>query len=151
MNINYPILMNENKTIIIGIGETEDPLPDAIKKTRFWIYAGPCSRCGFLGREIAEDADRIYLRCENCLDEFNIKIKGLVFSEVTYVYWCNRSKFSTDNVELSPSDKALIEKIEREFAKDYEIPRWAVQIIAGRCQKTCECINFQCVFNLRAQ
>jgi hypothetical protein len=139
--------MKEEKTIIIGYGESEDPLPEEKKLTKYWVFASPCKKCGCSGREILVQSGQIILKCEECQEIFITGLPADEFHEITYIYWCNRSKFKTDMVCLTKKDLQLLKKIEEEFGAEYEMPRWAVQIVGGRCCKSGECVNFSCVFN----
>lgn len=143
--------MKEEKTILIGIGESDDPLPEVKKETKYWVHAAPCKKCGCSGREILALASDLVLRCEDCLDVFTIGLSSDLLHQVTYVYWCNRAKFQSDDVALSLEDQKILESIEKEFQMDYEVPRWAVQIVGGRCLKSLECVNFDCIFNIASQ
>lgn len=143
--------MNKNKVVIIGVGETQDPLPEAEKPTKFWVHAGPCKKCGCAGRTIENKNNQILLICENCGNEVEISIDSRHFHEITYVYWCNQAKFATDLVKLSLEEAARLQKVFAEFEDEYEIPRWAVQIVGGRCLKSGQCVNFSCKFNKPVQ
>lgn len=134
------------KTVFIGIGEIEDPLPLVEKTTRFWVFAGPCEKCGESGRIITVNEKFVCLQCEKCEDVQSIGLSAAEFSEITYVYWCNQSRFGSDLVELPAEDRKKIEALAAEIRID-EIPRWAVPVIGGRCSQANICINFDCVFN----
>ena len=143
--------MDEKKVVIIGVDEIQDPLPKAKKLTKFWVHAGPCKNCGCSGRTIENKKKLILLVCENCGKEVELNIDPCYFHEITYVYWCNQSKFSTDLVKLSPEEQARLEKVFAEFEDEYEPPRWAVQIVGGRCLKSGQCVNFSCKYNKSVQ
>ncbi|MEW6711048.1 MAG: hypothetical protein AB1403_14570 [Candidatus Riflebacteria bacterium] len=140
--------MIREKTILIGIGECEDPLPELEKNTRFLLLAGPCEKCRGGGRLLLEKNGEIFLLCEDCKNLFPVTIPAEQFHEISYVYWCNRSKFKSDYVKLSPHELGKIE--EAIAALDAcEIPRWAVLIIGGICMRSNECVNFSCLYNSR--
>jgi hypothetical protein len=143
----YPDLMTEeSQTILIGIGETEDPLPDYPRNTRFWLFAGVCEICGCGGREIEIFSDKIALKCESCGQVRMTLIDAADYFEVSYVYWCKRAKFASDIVEISQEAINGIEKLIESF-DDFEIPRWAVVIVGGVCEKKACCVNYECRYN----
>ncbi|MFZ5950370.1 MAG: hypothetical protein ACOYXC_06675 [Candidatus Rifleibacteriota bacterium] len=140
--------MKRENTILIGIGECEDPLPELEKNTRYLVLAGPCEKCQGGGRLLLVRNNELFLLCEDCKNLFSVSIPSEKFHEVSYVYWCNRSKFQTDYVKLSAGD---LEKIEAAVAAldESDIPRWAVLIIGGICMRSNECVNFSCLYNSR--
>jgi hypothetical protein len=139
------------KTVLIGIGESEDPLPDYPKNTRYWIFAGPCLKCGSSGRFLLKKKKSLVLICEECQDVFDTGLENIELSEVSYVYWCNSSKFKSDEVILSPTDAVLLKELEKKFGSEMEMPRWAVCIVGGICCKSKECINYSCIYNVKCQ
>jgi ribosomal protein S27AE len=143
--------MDKKKTIMIGIGETEDPLPEFPKSTKFWVFAGNCPECGSCGRELLLANHKIILKCDECGSELDTDLPAEEMHEIAYVYWCNRSRFATDLVKLEKKDMALLAQIEKSFADEYEIPRWAVVIIGGICVKARKCVNLNCVYNKKFQ
>lgn len=140
--------MEKDETILIGIGEIEDPLPEEKKTTKYWIFAGPCEKCGSGGREINIVGQSVCLVCEVCSKVHNVGLEAREFFGISYVYWCNRSKFSSDRLELGAEDSKKIEALAKEL-EGYEMPRWAVVIVGGVCKKTSDCINFNCLYNAK--
>lgn len=138
--------MKKMETIFIGIGETEDPLPHDPKITRYWVHAGPCEKCSCGGREIAIEEKAICLICEECCGIYKLPIEVEKFFDVSYVYWCNRAKFASDEVVMSSEDLRQLEELAKDL-EPAEIPRWAVVIIGGKCSKTSDCINYKCRYN----
>jgi hypothetical protein len=138
------------KAVYIGYGEAEDPLPELPQVTRYRIFAGPCRKCGCDGRKILPSAEVLVILCDQCRDEFLTTIPSGDFAEVTYIYWCNSSRFDSDAVELSPEDRAAIDELEKCLTIS-EIPRWAVAVVGGRCTSSDVCVNFSCQYCKKSQ
>lgn len=144
-------IMNRFEPILIGIGETEDPLPEVEKRTKYWVFAGPCQKCGSGGRGICLALGLIQLRCEECGQIESVGLDQSELNEVSYVYWCNRSRFQTDYVDLGDDDARLVELLIEEIGAVENVPRWAVIIIGGTCVKGGECVNFSCSYNWKGK
>lgn len=137
------------ETITIGIGISENPLPNEKCTTKYLLFASDCKKCGCPGRLIMEHDGGICLICENCNDITVLTGVSDGLSDLTYIYWCNRAKFECDNIELNNETQNHIEKILKDYEmlnNEIEIPRWAVKIINGKCQKSDKCINFSCMY-----
>ncbi len=141
----------ERKPIVIGFGELEDPLPDHPQVTRYRIFAGACPECGCSGRKLLPEAEALAIFCDKCRAKTQTNIHVADYGEVTYIYWCNSSKFSSDCVELSPDEVSSIEKCLAQFNEPYEPPHWAVLIVSGRCSCSESCINYDCIYLVRSQ
>lgn len=137
--------------VLIGYGESEDPLPEQPQLTRYRVFAGPCKDCGCVGRKIAAGEKFLVIICDKCHSGLQTTIPAIELPEVTYIYWCNNSKFASDEIELSPSDREMIEQIERLFPEKYEVPHWAVTVIGGRCSSSEMCVNFACSYLIKSQ
>lgn len=138
------------KPVIIGFGESEDPLPDMPQHTLYRIFAGPCRDCGCAGRKLMPLGDRLVLICDKCHSSQNTTLDVADWPEITYIYWCNSSRFESDSVEMSEEDRESIEKAISALGDDYEIPHWAVIIVAGRCSYSEQCVNFACPYLVRS-
>jgi hypothetical protein len=143
--------LEKPKPIILGFGESDDPLPEAPQLTRYRVFAGPCARCGCAGRKLLVEGSELVLVCDNCGDRQATSLRSEELHEVTYVYWCNGSKFSSDEVLLSESDSRAIDALVKNFAEEYEAPHWAVIVVGGRCTKSGLCIKFDCPYLLKSQ
>lgn len=141
----------QNKAIYIGYGESEDPLPEKPQLTRYRVFAGPCRECSCAGRKIFPGDDFMVIVCDKCGDKLSTTISVADQAEVTYIYWCNSSKFASDDVELSSQDSMAIEKLIADYSDQYEVPHWAVVVIAGRCCSSEACINFSCPYLVKSQ
>lgn len=139
-------MIKQPETISIGIGELEDPLPDYPRSTRYWLFAGVCENCGCGGREIEIYSKKVALKCESCGSLKQTLIDAEDYFDVSYVYWCNRAKFATDHVGITRDVIDSIEKVIGNF-EEIEIPRWAVVIVGGVCEKKGCCINHKCRYN----
>lgn len=133
--------------IILNVGISEDPFPEDEKTTPYWVYSDACSFCGCDGRLIVNVGRQVVLVCENCFDEFQIGLDADKFCDITYVYWCNRSQFKEDYVDLEKNVVFELEALLNKYPDVVEIPRWAVKIIGGICQKSDKCINRRCIYN----
>ena len=139
-----------SKPILIGFGESEDPMPDCPQLTGYRIFAGPCNECGCAGRKLLPAGENLVIYCDNCRAAQNTSLKAVDWPEVTYIYWCNSSKFASDQVDLSAEDQLSIEQAIAALGSDYEIPHWAVMIVSGRCSCSGQCINFSCPYLVRS-
>ena len=150
--INNGTKQKNMETITIGIGISENPLPDDKCTTKYLIFASECNKCGCSGRLIREYAEGFRLICENCDDIVMLSCVPRGLSDLTYIYWCNRSKFECDNVSFDNETQRSIKKLLDDYEKlndCIEIPRWAVKIIRGKCQKSDKCLNNECIYCLK--
>jgi len=138
------------KTVVIGFGESEDPMPERPQLTGYRIFAGPCRECGCAGRKLLPSGGSLALVCDKCCSVQNTTLATVDWPEITYIYWCNSSKFASDNVELTDADRQSIEQAIAVLGGEYEIPHWAVMIVAGRCACSEQCVNFACPYLLRS-
>ncbi|HAE37428.1 MAG TPA: hypothetical protein DCG57_02180 [Candidatus Riflebacteria bacterium] len=139
-----------SKPVFIGFGESEDPMPDQPQLTGYRIFAGPCKDCGCAGRKLLPDGSALAIFCDNCRASQSTTLSLTDWPEITYVYWCNSSKFASDLVELSDADKFSIEKAIASLGDAYEVPHWAVMVVAGRCSCSEQCVNFVCPYLVRS-
>lgn len=139
------------KPVYIGYGESEDPLPEKPQLTRYRVFAGPCRECGCAGRKLLPGNETLIIVCDKCQGELKTSILSAELSEVTYIYWCNSSKFSSDIVEMTSDEAAKINELIAGFEDQYEIPHWAVAIIGGRCCSSEMCVNFSCQYLVKSQ
>lgn len=138
-------MSNKSEVILMGFGETEDPLPHTPRLTRYRIFAGACANCKSEGRLLIPAGDWLVLQCEKCGQSLNTSLPTGAMHDVTYVYWCNKSRFTSDEVELGEEGKRLIEQLQQELGQ-YVPPRWAVEIVGGRCMRSIHCINYDCIY-----
>ncbi len=137
---------NKGKTIFVGIGEVDDPLPEEPKNTKYWVFCGACPVCQSNGRLLLPRDEKLFLICEECGHKQDSSVEKNDLQDLTYVYWCNSSKFQTDILEEdSNQSKELLEFLNN--FQEIEIPRWAVKIENGICCKSNQCINFFCVYH----
>lgn len=139
------------KVILVGFGESDDPLPETPQLTRYRVFAGHCLKCGCAGRKLLPFAPNLAIICDACGDRLNTSIDLNDIHEVTYIYWCNRSKFSSDEVQLSDNDARTLEEMVKQFENEYEAPHWAVVVIGGRCGHSDLCVRFDCTYLLKSQ
>lgn len=137
--------------VYIGYGESTDPLPEQPQLTRYRVFAGPCKECGCAGRKMVAAADVLLLVCDKCHNTLKTTIQASDMPEVTYIYWCNSSKFASDLVELSDQDRQMLAEAEKLLGSDYEVPHWAVTVIAGRCSSSEMCVNSACSYLIKSQ
>lgn len=137
------------KPVVIGFGEPDDPMPDRPQVTGYRIFAGPCKECGCAGRKLLPAGGNLSLVCDKCQATQNTTLAAADWAEVTYIYWCNSSRFVSDEVELSPEDQQSIEQGIAALGQDYEIPHWAVMVISGRCTCSEQCVNLACPYLVR--
>ncbi len=135
----------------MGFGESEDPLADRPQHTRYRVFAGHCQKCGCAGRKLLPVGSCLALVCDQCGNIQNTSLTAVDFAEVTYVYWCNRSKFASDDVCLSASDMKSIDELVKSFGEDFEIPHWAVLVTAGRCASSDLCLRTDCRYLIKSQ
>lgn len=136
---------------MLGFGESEDPLPERPQHTRYRVFAGPCQKCSCPGRKLLELGGSLTLICDECGQQQDTSLAVSELSEVTYIYWCNSSKFASDEVQLSGEDARALADLARQFGDSYEVPRWAVMVVAGRCSSSDLCINFRCPYLIKSQ
>ena len=136
---------------MIGFGESEDPVPEQVFHTRYKVFAGPCENCGCAGRKLFVSGNFLALVCDECHSELHTSISAADLPEVTYVYWCNASKFASDEVKLSSEDEKQIADLVNKIADEYETPHWAVMIVGGRCARSDVCVNFSCPYLKKSQ
>ncbi|MBU1109891.1 MAG: hypothetical protein KKB51_24635 [Candidatus Riflebacteria bacterium] len=139
-----------SKPIIIGFGESEDPMPDRPQLTGYRIFAGPCKECGCAGRKLLPAGSKLVIHCDKCRSTQDTGLTKTDWPEVTYVYWCNSSKFASDQVDLLEEDLLSIEQAVAALGPNYEIPHWAVMIVSGRCSSSEQCVNFSCPYLVRS-
>ncbi|KAF1083406.1 MAG: hypothetical protein GQF41_0184 [Candidatus Rifleibacterium amylolyticum] len=138
------------KPVVIGFGESEDPMSDRPQLTGYRIFAGPCRECGCAGRKLLPSGSTLNLVCDKCRSIQSTTLSTTDWSEITYIYWCNSSKFASDNVELTDADRQSIEQAIEALGGEYETPHWAVMIVAGRCACSEQCVNFSCPYLVRS-
>ncbi|PKL50830.1 MAG: hypothetical protein CVV42_02150 [Candidatus Riflebacteria bacterium HGW-Riflebacteria-2] len=138
------------KPVVIGFGESEDPMPDRPQLTGYRIFAGPCRECHCAGRKLLPAGSRLTLVCDKCRSIQETTLLTTDWSEITYIYWCNSSKFVTDTVELNDADRQSIEQAIEVLGGEYEIPHWAVMVVAGRCTCSEQCVNFACPYLVKS-
>lgn len=136
---------------MLGFGEAEDPLPERPQLTHYRVFAGPCQNCECAGRKLLRTGSSLTLVCDECGNEEATGIAAGELPEVTYVYWCNTAKFATDEVVLGQKDLKVLEALTKQFADDYEIPRWAVLVVGGRCSSSDVCVCHACPYLLKSQ
>ena len=141
----------KQKVILLGYGESDDPLPDAPQLTRFRVFAGQCKNCGCAGCKLLPASPNLVLVCDVCGDRQNTSIDYRDYHEVTYIYWCNSSRFPSDEVQLSEGDARAIDEIVEQFGDEYEPPHWAVVIVGGRCSSSSLCIRSDCPYLVKSQ
>ncbi len=139
------------QVIVMGFGESEDPLADRPQFTRYRVFAGHCQKCGCAGRKLLPAGSCLSLICDKCGDILETSLSTSDYPEVTYVYWCNRSKFASDDVCLSSGEAAAIDELIKSFGEDYEIPHWAVLVTAGRCASSDLCLRDECRYLIKSQ
>lgn len=138
------------EVVSMGFGETEDPLPHTPRLTKYRVFAGACSACGSDGRLLIVAGDSLILQCEKCGQTLDTSLPSGAMHEVTYVYWCNKSRFSSDEVVLVEEERRLIESLQQELGQ-YVPPRWAVEIVGGRCMSSTHCVNYDCIYLVKCQ
>lgn len=145
----YAVAMtiDDRRVVFIGIGEGEDPLAGKPKKTPYVVSSSPCSVCGNPSRILQPQGEGVLLRCPSCGDTVDTGLRSAVWHQITFLYWCRESRFSTDEVELSPKQSSEIEALLALYpvAPD-EIPAWGVTVIGGRCEKSTQCIQEKCPY-----
>lgn len=142
---------SKKNVVLLGFGETEDPLPEQPQHTRYRVFAGPCPECDCAGRKLLPQGSFLTIVCDDCGSEQNTGIAATQLPEVTYIYWCNSAKFASDEVVLGREDRQALETLAKEFADDYEIPRWAVIIVGGRCSSSELCVCYSCPYLKKSQ
>lgn len=136
---------------MLGYGESDDPLPERQQHTRFRVFAGHCQKCSCAGRKLLPVGGDLILVCDVCGAHQNTSLSVKDLPEVTYIYWCNSSKFASDEVALSDSDRQAVEQLIRQVGEDYEAPHWAVTIIGGRCSSSDLCLRYECPYLVKSQ
>lgn len=139
------------KMILLGYGESDDPLPDVPQLTRYRVLAGQCLKCGCAGRKLLPAAPNLVLVCDSCGDKQNTSIDCHDLHEVTFIYWCNSSRFSSDEVQLSEVEARAVDAMVRQFGEEYEAPHWAVVVVGGRCNSSDLCIRSSCPYLIKSQ
>jgi hypothetical protein len=139
-----------SKPVVIGFGESEDPMPDRPQITVYRIFAGPCRECGCAGRKMLPSGDNLAIFCDKCRSAQATSLAVSDWPEVTYIYWCNTSKFASDQVELSAADQKSIQAAIDALGDDFEVPHWAVMVVSGRCSSSEQCVNFSCPYLVRS-
>jgi hypothetical protein len=139
-----------SKPVVIGFGESDDPMPDRPQLTGYRIFAGPCRECGCAGRKLLPAGSSLALVCDKCRALQSTTLSTTDWPEITYIYWCNSSKFASDEVELSDTDRQSIEQAIEALGGEYEIPHWAVMIVSGRCSCSEQCVNYACPYLVRS-
>ena len=135
----------------MGFGESEDPLADRPQLTRYRVFSGHCLGCGCAGRKLLPAGHDLFLVCDACGDTQNTSLTASDYAEVTYVYWCNSSKFASDAVALSAADRAAINEFLKNSDADFEIPHWAVLVVGGRCSSSDHCLQGACPYLIKSQ
>lgn len=135
------------ETIFIGFGETTDPFPDEPKTTLFWVFAGPCQKCGFSTRFLLPEARSIFLICRKCGNRQESGIGVRYWPQITYIHWCRESRFASDELHLSPETRAQVEALTIGMNPDVDTPAWGVRIIGGECIHGKRCINLDCPYH----
>ncbi|OGK09792.1 MAG: hypothetical protein A2W80_03155 [Candidatus Riflebacteria bacterium GWC2_50_8] len=138
------------KPVVIGFGESEDPMPERPQLTGYRIFAGPCKDCGCAGRKLLPAGSSLVIICDKCRAPQKTNLAATDWPEITYIYWCNSSKFASDQVELSIEDQLSIEQTIAALGTEYEMPHWAVMVVAGRCSCSEQCVNFACPYLARS-
>ena len=138
-------MRDEEKSIVLGYGESDDPLPETARFTKYRVFAGACTKCNESARQLLPQGSCLVLVCDKCGFIVETSLSSNQMHEVTFVYWCNKSKFDTDIFEMSQEDKKMLDKIERELA-EIQAPHWAVEIISGRCNSSSHCVNYDCPY-----
>ncbi|HOI92171.1 MAG TPA: hypothetical protein PLK28_16850 [Candidatus Rifleibacterium sp.] len=144
------LTVDGRKVVVMGFGESEDPMPDRTQYTRFRVFAGECQKCHCPGRKLLPSGPELILVCDACGDFQATSLHADDLPEITYVYWCNSSYFATDDVVLSAEDEKKIEELVAE-ADDYEPPHWAVMIVGGRCSSSDMCQRLKCPYLKKSQ
>ena len=137
--------------MLLGFGESEDPTPEQPQYTRYKVFAGECKQCSRPGRKLLSNNTELILVCDTCQTQVSTGIKATEISEVTYIYWCNKAKFSSDLVELPLNDIQQINALIAEFEQSCEVPHWAVSVVGGRCSSSEQCISFECPYLIKSQ
>ncbi|HPT47393.1 MAG TPA: hypothetical protein PLM07_16040 [Candidatus Rifleibacterium sp.] len=135
----------------MGFGESEDPLADRPQLTRYRVFSGHCQSCGCAGRKLLPAGHGLSLICDACGDTQSTTLTVSDYAEVTYVYWCNSSKFASDDVILSAADSAAINEFLKNSGEDFEIPHWAVLVVGGRCSSSDHCLRRACPYLIKSQ
>lgn len=138
------------KPVVIGFGEPDDPMPDRPQFTGYRVFAGPCKECDCAGRKLLPAGDSLNLICDKCHSIQKTTLATSDWEDITYIYWCNSSRFSSDEVELSTEDQQGIEQALAALGQGYEIPHWAVMIISGRCTCSEQCVNLACPYLVKS-
>ncbi len=136
---------------MLGYGESDDPLPERVQYTRFRVFAGHCQKCGCAGRKLLPAGSDLVLICDSCAAQQNTSLKIEDLPEITYIYWCNGSRFASDEVVLPEVDRHAVEELLHRMAENYEAPHWAVTIIGGRCSSSELCLRHDCPYLVKSQ
>lgn len=147
MEDRQPFGTNCSQRVYVGVGDANDPLPHVEKKTKYWVYAAPCSRCASPARWIEQAPFELHLRCCKCNTEEGIGLSLATWQNLSYVFWCKNPIFKSDLVPLPRSVISEIEKIiDSSEAEKLPPPYLAVVIVAGVCEKTLVCASKNCPY-----
>ena len=138
------------ETVYVLLGTDRDPMPEEPKRTRYWIAAGPCPRCGHTQRRLLRDDADLIVRCTGCGERTVVGLDAQAMAEASYVFWCSDPRFESDDVPLSRQERDEIERLLAEFAPEVEPAYFGVVIEAGICRRTSDCINVDCPYNHRS-